>query len=392
MKRAGRIGTIATASLVAVASLGASQPPVEEQSQTPTEQSSLTPQLESVSTERSETPLPEVSEKQDDEDDSESTPYPPPPEESEGTLEAIQCDVIDSKNGSVTIEIPDAAEHDLVEVGDTSRSVDAASQVEIPIDGPTTFELTLWHGENQPAGQCTVQVSPEEPTSEPSDSTPTPAPSDSESDSETSPTPDPPTGPSEDPTTPTETPSTDTPGSVAPPPPSQAPSDPPSSPQQTAPAEQAPPASAPSRTNNRDNSPQNSPEPTQRDSSQQSEPEERNIRQYSQNPRHLLSQLLGTDSHNGSRLIMPRPRDAENESPELETLPPVSEDELNAIKARHSAPENGNGLGPDDELVSTDGNTGLSTAGSVWLWSGGTCTVLVGLGIWWALSRRKPQH
>lgn len=89
---------------------------------------------------------------------------------------------------------------------------------------------------------------------------------------------------------------------------------------------------------------------------------------------------------------MPRPRDAENESPELETLPPVSEDELNAIKARHSAPENGNGLGPDDELVSTDGNTGLSTAGSVWLWSGGTCTVLVGLGIWWALSRRKPQH
>lgn len=389
MKRAGRIGTIATASLVAMASLGASQPPVEEQSQTPNEPASSSAEpVPSVSPESGTAQ--ESSDPEPGETDQESdgnTANPPPPVD-------LACDFQPQEGPAVDVVFQDDVEYDemVITIGGVrvkSESISGTTVELSPGQVGQDIELRLLD-DGEPKGSCADSV----PELEPSET-----PSDDASDSEQPPVtdnPDPsetPTTPApEDPTTPSETPSTDAPGSVVPPPPSQAPSDPPSSPQQTAPAEQAPPASAPSRTNNWDESPQNSPEPTQRDSSQQSEPEERNIRQYSQNPRHLLSQLLGTDSHNGSRLIMPRPRDAENESPELETLPPVSEDELNAIKARHSAPENGNGLGPDDELVSTDGNTGLSTAGSVWLWSGGTCTVLVGLGIWWALSRRKPQH
>lgn len=387
MKRAGRIGTIATAILVAVASLGASQPPVEEQSQTPTEPASSSAE-----------PVPSVSQ----ESDTAQGPSSPDAEETdaevgddtEGSTPAdpveLRCDFQPQEGPAVDVVFQDDVEYDemVIKIGGIPvdpDSIDGTTVQLSPEDADQKIELNLLD-DGELKGTCDATV--------PGDDEPdSPSPTEEPSDPETSPTPAPPTEPSDEPTgNPTENPTTGTPGSVAPPPPSQAPSDPPSSPQQTAPAEQAPPASAPSRTNNWDNSPQNSPEPTQRDSSQQSEPEERNIRQYSQNPRHLLSQLLGTDSHNGSRLIMPRPRDAENESPELETLPPVSKDELNAIKARHSAPENGNGLGPDDELVSADGNTGLSTAGSVWLWSGGTCTVLVGLGIWWALSRRKPQH
>lgn len=398
MKLASRIGTIATAGIVTWASVGAAQPGVEEQSQAESASPSTEP-VPSVSQESGtaqESSSPEAEETDAEVDDDTEEPLPPAPsdEESENPLDPVQCQVVEVQDDTATIEILDAAQGDLVEAGETTTSVDGASQVEISVSGPTSLELTLWHGEHQPVGACTVQVSEEEPTDNPSGPETPPATEDPEpSETETTtPPPEEPTTPTETPAEPTETPTADRPGSAPPPPTSQAPPPPPSTPQQTPPLDETPQAPAPPPAATSEEGSNQTVTPTPSSSSQQTEPAERDIRQYSHNPRYLLSQLWGTDSHNGSRLIMPQPRDAENQSPDLETVPPVSEDELNAIKARHSSSEEGHGLGLDDELVTGDETEGLSTAGSVWLLSGGVCSVLVAVGIWWAISRRKPKH
>lgn len=105
----------------------------------------------------------------------------------------------------------------------------------------------------------------------------------------------------------------------------------------------------------------------------------------------MLSQLWDTDSHNGSGLIMPKPRDNTDGATELETLPPVSENELDAIKARVSTPDKGNGLDAD-EMLRADVNERLAHSDTWWLVSSVIGLVLLGAGVWWAVARRKPKH
>lgn len=89
---------------------------------------------------------------------------------------------------------------------------------------------------------------------------------------------------------------------------------------------------------------------------------------------------------------MPEPRDAGVQEPELETLPPVSDDELDAIKARLSSPDHGNRLHNDEEHVAGENDGRLTGTASWWLFSGIIGVVILGTGIWWTISRRKPKH
>lgn len=90
---------------------------------------------------------------------------------------------------------------------------------------------------------------------------------------------------------------------------------------------------------------------------------------------------------------MPGPRDSESQPNELETLPPVSEDELDAIKAQQATQDNGQGVNSDDELTGTDIGQRLSDSQSWWLLSTVAGIVVLGGGIWWAVStHRNRQH
>ncbi len=89
---------------------------------------------------------------------------------------------------------------------------------------------------------------------------------------------------------------------------------------------------------------------------------------------------------------MPEPRDAGVQEPDLETLPPVSDEELDAIKARLSSPDQGNRLHSEDEHVADTSNSNFSGTVSWWLLSGMIGVLVLGTGIWWTVSRRKPKH
>ena len=88
---------------------------------------------------------------------------------------------------------------------------------------------------------------------------------------------------------------------------------------------------------------------------------------------------------------MPSPRDSTAEGNDLETLPPVSEDELNAIKARISTPDKGNGLDADD-MLRADVNERLTHSDTWWIVSSVAGLAALGAGVWWAVARRKPKH
>src|SRR5699024_1459261 len=77
-------------------------------------------------------------------------------------------------------------------------------------------------------------------------------------------------------------------------------------------------------------------------SAAESPTQRRKIRDYPDHPRHLIPRLFGTENHLGSQLIMPQPRKPGQGPVELETLPPISEDELNAIKAELISPGRAN--------------------------------------------------
>lgn len=399
MKLRTRIGTATLAGMYAVSVLGAVQPEVGDTPEpTPSESTSTTPRTsapaDSPDNELSDTPPPETTEAETEQD----PPAPPPSDDeaSEPSLEETNCHVVGAENSTATIEIPAADADDQVEiVGHGSYQVDESSQIQVPYDEATTLEMTIWHGAVQEFAQCEVTVEadeeepPDEPTGTPTTEPPTDEPGDGSPDPEetglTTPAPSPPestlppddTTPPPDDTTPPTTPETFDPGES----PTQ---QPPSSPTQS------PVAPQPSQETGWDDASVQPSQPTQQPTTQPPAPIERNIRPHSDDPRRLLSQIWDTDSHDGSGLIMPEPRDTSGGPAELETLPPVSADELEAIKARVASPDKGNGLGADD--VGADANERLAHSDSWWLISSVIGLVLIGSGVWWIAARRKPQH
>src|SRR5690625_7903733 len=87
---------------------------------------------------------------------------------------------------------------------------------------------------------------------------------------------------------------------------------------------------------------------------------------------------------------MPRPRSTEQQEPDLETLPPVSEEELDAIKARLSSPDRADQ--PGGEVNNAEIDRRLSQRNTWWVFSGITGLVGLGAALWWATTRRKRKH
>ena len=258
----------------------------------------------------------------------------------------------------------------------------------VVIDSPkagATVQVELWQ-EKSLTGECTTSVpATEEPsptttqeptgTQEPTDTqtppaSPEPLPSETETESET---PDPP------PTTPTTTPSSSSSAGST-----ESSTLPPSS-------TTTPPSGSPSSAFPQD--PGSTDRPTSTFTPEQPPVTQgaRDIRQFSDHQRYLLPRLLGIESRPGSSLIMPRPRNADQGGPQLETLPPVSEDELEAIKARLNAPDRAD-RPPHQDLAAMDIEQQLAKKNTGWL-----LPSLIGVGaiagvILWLFKRRKPHH
>lgn len=406
MKLHLRLGTATLAGVFALSAIGAGQAEIENTPETTTPEASPTapqvpkiaettdnePSIESQDREPSESPQPETT------DSSTSVPpeAPPPPSDDESADEPLkdtECSLVDAQDKEATIAIPEAEANDRVEVsGSDHYRVDDSSQVVVPYsDATATLALTVWHGVVQEFAECSVTISDDtpQPTVDPP-SSPEETPSDDPEPTETTPTdtsqpPDTPVPSSPPPSEPSETaPSS---GGAAPSPETTGPAEVP--PQQPPSTSQAPVEQAPPQDGGWDPAP--SAEPVPQPSNQSTNSIERNIRQHSDNPRHLLSQLWDTDSHDGSGLIMPKPRDNTEGATELETLPPVSENELDAIKARVSTPDKGNGLDAD-EMLRADVNERLAHSDTWWLVSSVIGLVILGAGVWWAVARRKPKH
>lgn len=88
---------------------------------------------------------------------------------------------------------------------------------------------------------------------------------------------------------------------------------------------------------------------------------------------------------------MPHPRNSEQGPPDLETLPPVSEDELEALKAGLSAPDRVD-RATDQELEAADIDERLADRKSGWLLPTLIGAVGLGLAVFWLLKRRKLEH
>lgn len=254
---------------------------------------------------------------------------------------------------------------------------------------------------------ATCDADPPEPSPAPSSASPEPTPS--TSDETTPPTSDESTPPDE--TSPTPDASTPTPTPTPTPPPSSgstpsktptpsAPTTTPARPDLSqppvtpAPTQESPaPYDAPSlpqavpRSQN-DTSSYEAGAPDDHASSALSVP--RDFRPYSQNPRYLLPQLLGIELHRGSELLMPRPQSTGSQ--ELETLPPVSEDELEAIKAELSSPGRADRVTTDAQLEGAETNERVSGTSSWWVWVGAAVVVATGVVVSWLQSRRKRKH
>lgn len=392
MKFHVRLGSATLAGVFALSAIGAAQAENEDPSEIPTAETSPTasptPTIvnppagtlhETTNSER-ETSVPE--------DDSEVS------SSSTGDT-SVKCEFEYAVAPSTVITIPDHLQFDSVTVEVDDEPVDSVS-----VDGHTAtlnidasdslIEVSMWQ-DNQLRGDCSDNADAKENSDSPTP-TPTPTGEATNPDGSDTETPDDPTTPAPEPEPPVD-PSPSASAPVAPPedndsavPPQQPPPPRPSTSQ--APVEPAPPT----QNNNRGNDDPAPAAPVPQPPSQEStSPVEREIRQHSDNPRHLLSRIWNTDSHNGSGLIMPRPRDHSAEATELETLPPVSEDELDAIKARVSTPDKGNGLASDD-LLRADVNERLTHSDTWWLVSSIVGLGVLGAGVWWAVARRKPRH
>ena len=417
MRFVARIGAITTASILACGSLGAAQPTEQTSPPSTSDQTQTTPEPnpnDTVPTSPSPSPSqpPQSSTTPSptgQPSDTETSPGPSSPTQggASNPLENVTCEVISSDDSTAIVTIPNAEEGDVVTVGDTTTTLDSNSQVKVTAQEGTSLELELRRDGASYDNTCTVTVgpgdseSPSEPPAPSEDNTssqkPTPSP-----DPPTTPPPDPtttPPAPTTEPTTPSEQPSQGTSGngsgntSVPGPVPSTPQPTPSTPPAQTAPAQPVPPPSAPSSSNN--SYIPTPAAPTTQSSAHASGQTDRapvDIRQYSDNPQYQLPQVWRTETNTGSRLIMPEPRDRGVQEPELETLPPASDEEIDAIKAQLSSPDHGNRLHSEDEHIAGESDGRFSGAVSWWLFSGIIGVLVLGTGIWWTVSRRKPKH
>mgnify|MGYP002737759844 CR=1 FL=1 len=259
------------------------------------------------------------------------------------------------------------------------QDIQAGSVVLQRPDSGSTVKVELSE-EKSLTGECTETVPPITP--EPTPPEPTP----SETDEPATPDPSHPE-PTKPPQSATPAPTKTSPGLTPTPPTSSKPTATGSSSSSSSRPTSDPPASTapsflPSETTERT--------AQREDSITQQQPAEpmgpRIIRQFSHDPRHLLPQLLGIDVQPGSGLIMPRPRSADQGPPDLETLPPVSEDELEAIKARLSSPDRAD-RPPGDHLATADERIADRTSSA--LLPGLLAAVCLGTAIFWLRKRRQ---
>lgn len=268
-------------------------------------------------------------------------------------------------------------------------------------DATDTMLVDLWVDKTQHAGKCEVSPppkpspsdsasddqgstgtkSPAEPSPTGPKHSPTPQPSDTRS---AQPSPDP-TPHSSAPSSPSSEPATRTP-----PTPSTRPSSPEPTPdtQTRSPTEQdelSPLPSAPKTSSGVAQPPHTGRPPT---TPEQRGP--RDIRPFSDSPRYLLPQLLGVNPNQDSPLIMPR--EDEQQSTDLETLPPISEDELDAIKAQLESPGRADQAVTGEEVEGAEIDERLAERHSGWLLFGISAVVGIGAGLWWAIVRRIRRN
>ncbi|TQL73736.1 hypothetical protein FB556_0180 [Enteractinococcus coprophilus] len=310
------------------------------------------------------------------------TVSPSPPVDTAARSLAMSCQV-DVTSTQLTIDFSPEPPFDELTVKVNGQLVDpqtihdSSIVIERP-DSGSTVGIELWQNASL-TGECietapstTAEPTPPEPTPTETIEPTTPS---SPTEPETTPTSGRPTpGPSQ--TSPGLTPTPTAPSKptvTAPGSSSAAPSRPASSPPMS-----TTPSLLPSGTTQQQES------TTQRRPSGQIGP--RIIRQFSHDPRHLLPQLLGIDVQPGSGLIMLQPRSADQGPPDLETLPPVSEEELEAIKARLSSPDRAD-RPPADHLASADERISNRTSNA--LVPSLIAALCLGLAIFWLLKRRR---
>lgn len=90
--------------------------------------------------------------------------------------------------------------------------------------------------------------------------------------------------------------------------------------------------------------------------------------------------------------MMPEPGDMDPRAEAIETLPPVSEDELDAIKAELASPGRADEqpTNAQAESAATDEQTGFQT----WWWMLAVVAIAVTVSaiIWWAWDQRRREH
>ncbi|GAA4476139.1 hypothetical protein GCM10023190_13020 [Enteractinococcus fodinae] len=318
----------------------------------------------------------------------------------------MSCDIIDTTDDAVTIE----SEHletleDLAVIEDDDEHVDfdRIDQTSIVVPRSETDLLVLvegWDEQNRQRTYCEVAIPgiPEEPESEtteqPTNDGASPESSDEESPDETA-SPSPTVPPEPPSTTPQPTPSRSPSPNMASPTPPSAPAMTPSTPTTPQPPIASapptpyapPPASTPSP------SPTATTTPSEDLSAADTERRgPREIRPLAESPRYLLPEIFGMQSHRGSPLVMPGPRDADEQASELETLPPISEDELDAIKAQLSSPGHADRTPTGSQVESAAPQERDSGQRSWWLLGGLTSAVGIGAVLWWALNRYRRNH
>lgn len=269
-------------------------------------------------------------------------------------------------------------------------------------EAPSAVKVSL--GESDDGTECD-ESTPEPSTAPPEDQTSTEEPSGS--------SPSPTATPEPTPTTPTETETTSSPAqpssptstptreptasATTPPSPSASrttPAQPSTSPAMTQPQSPALPATPDTTV------PEATPDVaagTGRGPSDQStETAQQNPRQFrplAESPRYLLPHLLGTRSaQRGSPLILPQPQSSQDRAGELETLPPISEDELDAIKAQLSSPGRADTAVSAPRVPSAEPEERVSANFSWWFVAGLTALLGVGCGGWLSWHRRRRRH
>lgn len=149
----------------------------------------------------------------------------------------------------------------------------------------------------------------------------------------------------------------------------------------------APPSPAPSPTPSATTSPSND-----HQAADTERPGPREIRPLAESPRYLLPQILGLQSQRDSPLVMPGPRDAGERASELETLPPISEDELDAIKAQLASPEHADKTPIGSRFEAVTPQERGSGQGPWRVLSGLTGVLGIAAVLWWVIRRRRRGH